>query len=190
MSYTCHSGGCPGADMEWERQGEKYGVKTISYSFDGHIQEGKNRKILTTDELKEGWFHVTIADKTLKKNVGGALWWSPYMKNLLCRNWFQVKNSDAIFAIARRFLTKNTVDGGTGWAVQMAVDCDKPVFVFLQDPMGGGWFRYMPIVGFESLRGEIPKLTPNFAGIGTRDLNDYGKLAIRTVYHESFCQNK
>lgn len=190
MNYICHSGGCPGADVAWEREGEKYGVKTISYSFDCHVQEGKNRKILTADELKEGWFHVLLADKTLKKNVEGALWWSPYMRNLLCRNWFQVKNSEAVFAIAKRFLTKDTVDGGTGWAVQMAVDCDKPVFVFLQDPMGGGWFRYMPIVGFESCRGEIPKLTENFAGIGTRDLNDYGKLAIHSIYHESIRQNQ
>jgi len=33
----CHSGGCPGADMEWEREGEKYGVKTIAYSFYNHV---------------------------------------------------------------------------------------------------------------------------------------------------------
>lgn len=54
-NYTCHSGGCPGADMEWEREGEKYGVQTIAYSFPGHIQEGKTPKILTVEELNEGW---------------------------------------------------------------------------------------------------------------------------------------
>jgi len=184
MNYTCHSGGCPGADMEWEREGEKYGVKTISYSFRNHVQEGKTPKILTVDELAEGWFHVLLAEKTLKKNVESLD--SPYMRNLLCRNWFQVKNSDAVFAIIKKFLTKDTVDGGTGWAVQMAVDCDKPVFVFLQDISGGAWLRYMPVVGFESLYGEIPKLTENFAGIGTRDINEYGNNAIRRIYHETF----
>ena len=189
MNYICHSGGCPGADMEWEREGEKYGVKTIAYSFHNHVQEGKNPKILTVDELAEGWFHVKLADKNLQKNVESLD--SPYMRNLLCRNWFQVKNAEAVFAISNGFLTKDTVKGGTGWAVQMAVDCDKPVFVFYQDAMGGGWFRYMPIVGFESLRGEIPRLSENFdvinfAGIGTRDINEYGRDAIKRVYHETF----
>ncbi len=75
--------------------------------------------------------------------------------------------------------------GGTGWAVQMAIDCDKPVFIYEQHQMNNGWFRYMPVVGFESLRGEIPKLTPNFAGIGTREITDYGKDAIKRIYEHS-----
>jgi hypothetical protein len=104
----------------------------------------------------------------------------------LARNWFQVKNSDAVFAIAKKFLSNSTVEGGTGWAVQMAVDCDKPVFVFLQDSIGGSWFRYMPVVGFECLWGEIPKLTQNFAGIGTRELQDSGKEAIRKILEKNF----
>lgn len=182
MNYTCHSGGCPGADMEWERQGEQYGVKTIAYSFHNHVQEGKNPKILTVDELAEGWTHVKLADRTLRKNVESLD--SPYMRNLLCRNWFQVKNSDAVFAIGK-LIDRHIVDGGTGWAVQMAVDADKPVFLFLQDAMGGGWFRYMPIVGFEWNRGDVPVLTENFAGIGTRNLNEYGKAAIKQVYEQS-----
>jgi len=182
MNYICHSGGCPGADMEWERQGEAYGVKTIAYSFHNHVQEGKNPKILTVDELAEGWFHVLLAEKTLKKNVENLD--SPYMRNLLCRNWFQVKNAEAVFAIGK-LIDRHIVDGGTGWAVQMAVDSDKPVFLFFQDAMGGGWFRYMPIVGFESLRGDVPILTENFAGIGTRAINEYGKEAIKRVYEQS-----
>ena len=75
-----------------------------------------------------------------------------------------------------------SVYGGTGWAVQMAIDCDKPCFVYDQSPSSNGWFRYMPIVGFESLRGEIPKLTENFAGVGTRDINEFGKAAIKSAY--------
>lgn len=184
MDYICHSGGCPGSDMMWETEGLKYGIKTISYSFRNHVQEGKFPKILTLQELAEGWEHVKIADRTLRKNVINLD--SPYMRNLLCRNWFQVKNSDAIFAITTKFLTNETVDGGTGWAVQMAIDCDKPTFVFLQGQTGGGWFRYKPITGFECMYGEKPKLTENFAGIGTRELNDYGRMAIRNILKQNF----
>lgn len=178
--FINHSGGCPGSDMMWENEGLKYGVKTIAYSFYNHHHDGKNPKVLTVDELNEGYAMCRIANQALKRNFDGIQY--PYVKNLLARNWFQVKNSEAVFAIIKRFLTKETVDGGTGWAVQMAIDCDKPVFVFLQDFMGGGWFRYMPIVGFESLRGEIPKLTENFAGIGTREINELGKNAIVDIY--------
>jgi hypothetical protein len=181
-NYICHSGGCPGADMEWENQGLQYGIKTIAYSFYNHFQEGKNQKILTVDELKEGWENVLIANETLKRYPQGQ---SQYVKNLLSRNWFQVKNSDAIFAIAKS-VKGTVVEGGTGWAVQMAIDCDKPVFVFLQGSIGGSWFRYMPIVGFECLWGEIPKLPQNFAGIGTRELQDSGKEAIKRILEFNF----
>jgi len=182
-NFVCHSGGCPGADITWENEGLKYGVKTIAYSFYNHKQEGKNQKLLTAQELKEGFEHVMLANKVLKRSPQNQ---PQYIQNLLSRNWFQVKNAEAVFAISNGFLTKDTVKGGTGWAVQMAVDCDKPVFVFYKDVMGGGWFRYMPIVGFESIRGEIPMLTENFAGIGTREINQYGIEAIKQVYKHNF----
>jgi len=180
MNYTCHSGGCPGADMEWEREGEKYGVKTIAYSFPDHVQEGKNPKILSMGELGEGWEHVLIADRALKKNVAALA--STYMRCLLCRNWFQVKNSKAIFAIG---MLENPaqVKGGTGWAVQMAIDNQKPVVVYDQTKSYWLYFDY----GYKMfLRVNFsPKLTEDFAGIGTRDINSDGKDAIRKIYNES-----
>ena len=60
MNYVCHSGGCPGSDMEWEDEGNKYGVKTIAYSFYNHIQDSANQKILTVDELNEGFKNLMI----------------------------------------------------------------------------------------------------------------------------------
>jgi len=184
INYTCHSGGCAGSDMEWENQCNNYGIKTIAYSFYNHKQDGKNPKVLTVEELEEGYSKCRIANKSLKRNFDGIIY--PYVKNLLARNWFQVKNSEAVFAIINKFLTQDTVAGGTGWAVQMAIDCDKPVFVYYQDNMCGGWFRYMPVAGFESLRGEIPTLTKNFAGIGTREITDNGKRAIKEILEKNF----
>lgn len=187
MNYTCHSGGCPGADMEWEREGEKYGVKTIAYSFHGHVQEGKNPFILMGKELDEGWKHVLIADKTLKKDVETNLK-STYGRSLLCRNWFQVKNSDVVFAIGL-FENATQVKGGTGWAVQMAIDNGKFVYVF--DQQAGKWSWYHPSDKLFVYTDKYPRLTENFdsinfAGIGTRDINEFGKDAIKRVYHETF----
>ena len=183
MKYTCHSGGCPGADMAWETEGEKYGVHTIAYSFKGHNQKGKHPKVLTGEELDEGFSHVMIANRALKRYPQGQ---STYVKSLLARNWFQVKNADSIFAIGK-FDSETVVSGGTGWAVQMAIDSDKPVYVYKQatNPMDPGrWFRWM-LLQFEYID-YVPILTENFAGIGTRDLNESGLLAVEEIYRNTF----
>jgi len=179
--YICHSGGCPGADMTWEREGEKYGVHTIAYSFWNHKQEGRNQKILTVDELKEGFEAVLRANQTLKKYPQDQ---PQYVHNLLARNWFQVKNSNAIFAIAKKFVSRITVEGGAGWAVQMAIDSEKFVYVF--DQSVNKWFWYHPSDKVFIYTEKIPTLTENFAGIGTREINQYGVQAIQAVYKKSF----
>jgi hypothetical protein len=76
------------------------------------------------------------------------------------------------------------VKGGTGWAVGMAIEEGKPVYVFDQEK--GQWFTYSPIWGFWIPLETTPVLTPNFAGIGTRELNDVGRKAIRDVYAKTF----
>lgn len=185
MGYFCHSGGCPGSDMEWEIQGRSYGVKTIAYSFRNHVQESENQWVLTVEELKEGYQAAEKADETLKRNFS---WVSryPYVKNLLGRNWFQVKNSEAIFAISRKFLKKNKiVDGGTGWAVQMSIDNKKPTFVFNQPTNEWNKFNY-DTNQFEVIT-EIPTLTKHFAGIGTREIDTDGKNAITAIYEKNLC---
>lgn len=183
MSYVNHSGGCPGADMVWETEGLKYGVVTIAYSFHNHVQDSTNPKILTQDELAEGWAHVQIADKTLNQNAEQIFY--PYMRNLLSRNWFQVKGADTIFAVGE-FTDEyqTTVAGGTGWAVQMAIDNNKPIFFFDQE--SNDWFTYLYADRTFASLGVAPKLTPHFAGIGTRALNVNGINAIKEVLRTTF----
>ena len=173
-TYTCHSGGCPGADMFWERSAKIVGIKTIAYSFPKHAQEGEYPKILNSEELNEGWDNVVIASKSLNRNLKNI---TTYVRCLLSRNWFQVKNSDSIFAIGK-FINEKTVDG-TGWAVQMSIDNKKPTFIFEQNK--NHWYRFnYEIDKFEEC--DIPALTLNFAGIGTREINDAGKKAIIGVF--------
>lgn len=187
-NYVCHSGGCPGADMAWELAGREYNVHTIAYSFHNHKQDGANPKILSHAELHEGYAAAQRADKTLKRYFDNIQY--PYIKNLLARNWFQIKNSEAVFAIGWMKKQPNIVDGGTGWAVQMAIDSDKPVYVYVQNDSSmlvgrtGQWVRWM-VNHFEPID-YVPKLTKNFAGIGSRDLTDDGMQAILDVYKNTF----
>lgn len=179
--YINYSGGADGADTSFDWEGQPYGVKTVAYSFYGHnIKQSKNRWVLTTEQLDEGFEHVKIANKTLNRNVTTI---SSYVKKLLCRNWYQVKNADSIYAIG---ILKNDkiVDGGTGWACQEGIDNNKPVFVFDQNI--NSWFKYSYEENKFIKMSGIPYLTEKFAGIGTRNLNENGKNAIKELYKSNF----
>jgi hypothetical protein len=181
--YTCHSGGADGADMCWETEGNKYGVKTISYSYKGHQQEGEHPYIMNADELLEGWGNIQKAAETLKRSLG-QIEFNPYVRNLLCRNWFQVKNSDQIFAIGLLNKNHKTVGGGTGWAVQMALDNNKEVYVY--DQITKSWYKFLYTENTFVEYYDIPTLTQNFAGIGTRKISNYGTNAIIQIYKHNF----
>lgn len=185
MTYINHSGGCEGSDMAWETAGLTYGVKTISYSFKGHKQYGANPYVMNTDELNEGWEACKIASETLGRPLHALR--STYVRSLICRNWFQVKHAEAIFAIGTLVRGKeHLVNGGTGWAVQMAIDNNKPVYLFEQDRKVWMAYDYQSVQARFILYNGTPRLTTNFAGIGTRDITDDGLQAILNVYEETF----
>jgi hypothetical protein len=118
--------------------------------------------------------------------------------NLLARNWAQVKYSNQVFAIGtivepgakspKGYYSKakiQTVDGGTGYAVMMAINNMREVYVF--DQIKLKWFRWSySTMSFIELK-ETPKIrTHNFAGIGTREITADGIKAIEEVYQKTF----
>lgn len=173
-SYVNHSGGAKGSDSYWGEIGEKYGIKSNHYHAQGERTATGNTP-LTQQQLVEADEHLRKANEKLGRTFPAK---SNFINNLLRRNWYQVKNSDAIFAIGH--LSKGIVDGGTGWAVQMAIDNGKPVYVF--DQVRNQWYKNIDGKWSES---EVPTLTPNFAGIGTRELNSLGEKAIESVYSKT-----
>ena len=158
-TYTMHSGGAYGADTDWTSVGTLYGMQTFNHYYYGSKTPNGNILISKAD-YEEGIKQVRIANNELQRKGADKYY------NLLGRNWMQVKNSDAIFAICT--LQRGRVDGGTGWAVQMAIDNRKPVHIF--DLNTQKWYTYnFQSRTFESE--ETPKLTKNFAGIGTRSID-------------------
>ena len=81
--YTNHSGGARGADLFWETEGEKYGVETIAYSFKGHGTKSKSVKVLTDQELMEGWDRIGYVSPKMGRNLSNV---SSFVQNLLSRN--------------------------------------------------------------------------------------------------------
>ena len=67
----------------------------------------------------------------------------------------------------------------------MAVDINKPIYLF--DQLCNMWNEYdYSTIRFEIMGDIIPTLTNNFAGIGTRDINDNGIIAIQKIYKKTF----
>lgn len=187
--YINHSGGAIGSDTWWGDIGAKYGVKSNHYYYSEKTPNG-NFEISEVD-YEEGRHE---AAKAAAYNFGYKY---ETMKDYrLIRNWAQVKYSDAIFAIGHlvrpgeklfpnqkndtRVALNGAVQGGTGYAVAMAILHNKPVYVYDQERKQ--WFSH--IDGKWSVS-QTPTLTMNFAGIGTRNINDDGKKAIEDVYNKT-----
>ena len=191
---TCNSGGAEGSDSYWELFAEIYGMSVNAFSYKTKKHKSPHKVEITEEDYEEGISKIKKANKSLKRK--GI---DKYM-NLLARNWAQVKYSDEIFAIGH--IVKNgdtsktgfivtsesdSVDGGTGYAIQMAIDSTKTVYVYDQDDKS--WYKWSYIIDkFIKLKGTPLILCKNFAGIGTRNLNEYGKKAIEDVFAESFAK--
>jgi predicted NAD-dependent protein-ADP-ribosyltransferase YbiA (DUF1768 family)/alkylated DNA repair dioxygenase AlkB len=198
--YTNHSGGANGSDTIWDITGKEFGMVNNKHYFTGTRSEMNaplgNVDITGTPLAVEGASKVAQAAQ--------EMWGYKYatMKDArLIRNWAQVANSDAVFAIGTlgkkgdiwkgdeksaepRRLLKESVQGGTGYAVEMAIQAGKPVYVF--DQVRKQWYKNIAGVWSKS---DVPVLTKNFAGIGTREINEDGKQAIRDVYENTFSKS-
>ncbi|XP_013790604.1 uncharacterized protein LOC106474456 [Limulus polyphemus] len=189
--YVIHSGGARGSDQCWEVTAKKYGIKTIAYSFRGHASSNPNRCVLSQQELSNAEPHLLKANKTLKRKYPTG---KTFIDNLLRRNWFQVQNSDAIFAIGKISKNQETVEGGTGWAVQMGIDNHKQTYVFdcirnNESDLSEGscrWYSFCEKRKKFVLFNGTPLLTKRFAGIGSRRLSSKGQVAIEDVFRNTF----
>ena len=179
---VCLSGGAIGADTEFTNAAINLAAhKVVNFSFAGHntLVPRHTIRTLTAIELLEGEEVVKIAAKYLQRN------WNDYSGNprkLILRNFWQVRETDVVYAIAD--IKKNgRVAGGTGWAVTMSIHLNVPdIYVFsdgkwyrwfgLNDPYTGNWGRSIP---------PKPELG-TYTGIGSREINEQAVKAIRSLY--------
>jgi hypothetical protein len=174
---TCMSGGAQGADLQWGMCAGKAGHQVIHWSFDGHRTDAPVQEVVRIphDLLILADEHLEVANKTLKRRLSYD---KPWIINLLRRNYYQVGNSQSVYAVST--IKKGMVEGGTAWAVQMYLDLhkDKPeCYVFCQETMF--WYSYQ---NSQWERIETPPSPSGvWAGVGSRDLTQAGKEAIRQL---------
>lgn len=199
-TFTNHSGGAAGSDTQWDVIGKDFGMVNNKHYFTG--VKGPGNAPLGNVDITNNPIAVQGASKVAQ--AAKQMWGYKYntMKDQrLIRNWAQVANSDAVFAIGTlgkegdiwkgdekstepRKLLKFAVQGGTGYAVEMAIQAGKPVYVF--DQIRNQWYQN---INNEWSKTEVPVLTKNFAGIGTREINEAGKQAIKDVYENTLSQS-
>jgi hypothetical protein len=171
------SGGAVGADLQWGMCAGKAGHQVIHWSFDGHRTDAPAQEVVRIphDLLILADEHLEIANKTLKRRLSYD---KPWIINLLRRNYYQVGNSQSVYAVST--IKKGMVEGGTAWAVQMYLDLhkDKPeCFVFCQDT--NNWYSHQDSQ-WERIE-TPPSPSGVWAGVGSRDLTQAGKEAIRKL---------
>jgi hypothetical protein len=185
-----HSGGAIGSDLVFERVGARYGVRTRAYSYRTAYHDSPSKVEISDDDYAEGSKMVSRANENLRR-FGIDKW-----MNLLARNWAQVKYSDQVLAIGTvvkpgekydgyecRARTES-VAGGTGYAVQMAIDEGREPWIF--DQRLNIWLRWTRL---ETRFVEVDPptiITNDFAGIGTRKITPAGIDEIIDLYSRTF----
>lgn len=174
--YILHSGGAIGSDYAWGYVGSLYGLENINHYYYNKITPYGNTPI-SIAEYREGITAVEEANKTLKRSG-----YAKYLP-LLARNWMQIKNSCAVYAIVEK-ISNPIVYGGTGWAIQMAIDHNvEDIYIFHQG--ANIWLKYNYKNKLFDKIDYIPTLKKSFAGIGTRNLKPNGLQAIIDVYNQT-----
>lgn len=179
-SYTLHTGSqidgsiTKGGDSIWVSVAKERGITKINAHGPADIEGSYKAKDKTAHEIEDAY---QKAAKALGRPI---LFSTTVVGKLVRRSYLQVKDADAVFAIgpilspgernSAGYINRSEiecVDGGTGYAVQMAIDMGKPVHVY--DYVRKGWFVYNPRTRRFTSEPR-PQLTPNFTGIGSRQV--------------------
>lgn len=178
----CFSGGAIGADYYWSWKAERMGHRVRAYSFPGHQFTGpaRWRQDVALENLQEIMPKVKLAG--IKLNKSGALSANWYVRALLCRNYFQIKDVERVYAIG--YIKPNgVVDGGTSWALQMFIDRFQgescPCHIW--DLERKWWYRWDGRE-WSACISLPPRPEGHYAGIGTRKFNDWGRKAIDQLW--------
>lgn len=172
------SGGAKGVDSLFTEWASKVGDTVYNLSFDGHQTNCAGRFILNEQQLALANPFISQVAPLLNKRVPKE----GFVKKLIQRNYFQIRKAELVIAIAPLTTDKKQVQGGTGWAVMMAIQNHTPVYVFdfsLEEEKA--WFCYNDKTScFEPSM--IPNKSERYAGIGSRNVNTYGVKAIQNLY--------
>ena len=175
---TLYSGGHKGAESEFGRLAEVWGIQEVNFSFDGHETERtRGVRVLTPTELDKG----NVSMEILSTRMGRKFAQANKIRKVIQTIFHMVNNGFHVIAVGW-IQPDDTVKGGTGWGVELAKLFNRPVHVYDQDRHG--WFAWQNNAWVAEGTPTIEQQT--FVGTGTRNLSADGEAAIREVYELSF----
>lgn len=175
---TLFSGASRGAEAEFGRLAEQYGIQEVNFSFEGHTNE-RTRGLheLSREELVTGDVSLHYVSRLLNRNYTQK---GETFRKILQALFHIVNSSREVFVIGE-VQADQTVKGGTGWGAEFAKLCNKRLHTF--DQTKGSWFRWE---ADEWHTEPAPKIREaHFAGLGTRFLQDSGREAIAQLFKAS-----
>ena len=177
-AYSLLSGGARGAEAEFGRCAEVWGLTELNFTFEGRDPERSRGLVhLTEEELAQG----AVSQVYLQAKMHRTYPETPFFRRMLQTIWHQVATAGEVFAVGI-VQDDGTVRGGTGWAVELARNWHKPVHVFDQER--AAWFVWDET---EWTKVDEPVIQERrFAGTGTRSLNPVGQQAVRELFQRSF----
>lgn len=178
QDFTLLSGAAPGSEAAFGELAERRGLAERNFTFaDRACARQRGLVVLSDEELSLGdvsWSYLTA-------RTGREFDQSEAFRRVLQSIWHQVNPAGEVFHVGQ-VLPAGTVKGGTGWAVELAKQLHKPVWVFDQDTscwyewFGGDWRACNPPVISQY----------RFCGTGTRHLSDGGRRAIEQLFARTF----
>jgi hypothetical protein len=174
---TLYSGGHKGAEAEFGKFAEEWGLNEVNFSFEGHeIERTRGVRVLSAQELDKGDVSMEIVSTRMGRTYSKA----DKIRKVIQSIFHMVNNGLQVIAVGW-IQPDNTVKGGTGWGVELAKLFNRDVSVFDQDRRGwyawknNQWVAETPVIAAKT-----------FVGTGTRNLTDDGRRAIRGLFERSF----
>ena len=180
-TVTLFSGGAQGSEEAFGVAAEAFGVGEVTFTFAGHEpRRSRGLRELSPEDLALRDVSVQYVSRLMGRSYPSHTDEASF-RSLLQSICWQVASGKEVFVVGE-ILADDTVRGGTGWGAEFAKICNKPLFVF--DQSQGDWFRWdqtrwVPARGVVITR-------EAFTGMGTRALNDAGRLAIIQLFERSF----
>ena len=174
-SHLYH-GGHKGAEAEFGRVAEQYGVKETTLSFEGHrMERARNEVVLTDEELAKGRVSMEFVFQALGRRFATGMGIRRVIKSM----FHVVVSTDELFAIGV-IQDDGHVKGGTGWGVELAKMFNRKVHVFDQEKEC--WYTWQH-QEWEKSEPTLPE--GKFSATGTRNLTEAGKQAIHDLFEAS-----
>ena len=177
LKITLYSGGHRGAEAEFGKLAQAWGIQEVNFSFEGHNPERtKGLKVLEPEELQKG----DVSMEIVSKRMGRTYSRTNKIRKVIQSLFHMVNNGLHVIAVG--WIQKDdTVKGGTGWGVELAKLFNRPLSVYDQDRKA--WFAWEANKWVE----QTPVITADtFAGTGTRFLSEDGRQALRDLFTRSF----